>query len=388
MDTKIIGLIAGSFFLTGCMTAKVEQLHTTTSQLSNDVDNYVALTSKVVDFKKQSILNYQTKDTLTDFLKDKQINKTKEEKNEEDLMNFNNSFLANYKTYSNGENIKQQASQISAYFKMLPNTLESKDLEPKFLNLVKNIDILNKTIEGDLTKDSPELKGGLRPIESDLIDKLFMEGYKVYEYKKFQSLMDLQYDIVLQSIITLKNYTSVALTPAANKLDYDFETSYKDLFTSFLNQHEMAYKKNKNEINKVQYSNDDLKKLNDLFSQPEVINSVVNEYGLNNKSKIFRSEVYKTYCLNNEDFDNTGYSIKEFNDLNEPKIVKDNFFNLKNVIFIKGNDPSCELIDILGHLKEKNYNRIDLNSFKRANKDFESVINFMLKKFPSEDKEK
>lgn len=388
MDNKIIGLIAGSFLLTGCMTAKVEQLHTTTSQLSNDVDNYVAATSKVVDLKKQSILNYQTKDTLSDNLQDRQVNKTKEEKIEEDLIKFNNSFLANYKTYSNGENIKQQANQISDYFKILPKALESQDLEPKFLNLVKNIDILNKTIKGDLTKDSSELKGGLRPIESDLIDKIFLEGYKTYEYKKFQSLMDLQYDIVLQAIITLKNYTSFALNPAANKLYYDFESTYNDLFTSYLNQHEMAYKKNKLEINYVQYSNDDLKKLNDLFSQPEVINSLVNDNNLNNKSKIFRSQFYKEYCLTKEDFDDTGFMIKEFNDPTDIKKFNENLFNLKNVIFIKGSTPSCELIDILGNLKEKNYNRIDLNSFERANKDFENVINFLLKKFPSENKEK
>lgn len=376
MDSKIIGLIAGSFLLTGCITAKVEQLHTTTSQLSNDVDNYVVVTSKVVDFKKQSILNYQTKDTLSAFLKSRQINKTKEEKLEEDLMNFNDNFLANYKTYSNGENIKKQASQISAYFKMLPKTLESKDLEPNFLNLVKNIDVLDKTIEGDLTKDSPELKGGLRPIESDLIDKLFMEGYKTYEYKKFQSLMDIQYEIVLQSIITLKMYTSFTLTPTANKLYYDFESSYKDLYASYLNQHEIAYNKNKIEINKVQYSNDDLKKINDLFSQPVVINSSVSEHNFNNKSNIFRSKAYIDNCLSNDDFDNTGYTINEY------------VFNLRNVLYKKGTDPSCELIDILGHLKEKNYNRIDLNSFERANTDLENVINFLLKKIPSENKEK
>ncbi|WP_139113953.1 hypothetical protein, partial [Acinetobacter seifertii] len=194
MDSKIIGLIAGSFLLTGCMAAKVDKLHTTTVQLSNDVDSYVKMTDKVVELNNQGFLYYSSNPYFTTYLRSYENSLTPNQKKELDKISFNTQFLINYRNYSLGEDIKKQTSQVSIFFKILPQVLESKDLEPNFQSLVKNIDNLNQTLEKNLNAENGELVGKLKERDIDLINKIFAEGYKKYQLKKFEEILGNQYN--------------------------------------------------------------------------------------------------------------------------------------------------------------------------------------------------
>ncbi len=384
MDSKIIGLIAGSFLLTGCMTAKVEQLHTTTTQLSSGVDSYVTLTNKVVDFNEKYSLYVVGKQSINLKMKSSLLNMTQNEKEDFNEKNFNRFFLTEYKDYSLGEEARKQASDISEYFKNLPKSLESEDINTNFEGLVNNVDILNKSIEGKISKGTEGLKGNLTPVEKDLINKIFMEAYKGHQYKQFDERIKDQYIVILQAILNLKDYTYYTLTPVTIAVKKDFEDSHKALIASFKKQQKEA-NLSAAKKSKASYSTEDLNKMYELFKQPIVPNSSSN-YLTQEKPQQGRSKLYIEFCSSNLS-SNNNYTIQMY-DMDSSHPPENYSFDFEKIIYMKGSEPSCELIDILGLLLERKYNQIDLKNFEKKTSDFNNVLDFLMKKIPSEKKEK
>jgi hypothetical protein len=384
MDSKIIGLIAGSLLLTGCATSKVERLHSTTTQLSTGVDSYVTLTNKVVDFNEKYSLYIDGKQRLELKMKTPLLGMSQKEKEDYNEKNFNRFFLTEYKEYSLGEDARNQSADLSEYFKILPKSLESENLDTNFEGLVNNIDILNKSIEEKIPKDVDGLKGNLTPVEKDLINKIFMEAYKAHQYNQFDERIKDQYIIILQAIINLKDYTHYTLSPVASGLNKDFEDSHQALLAS--------YKKQQKEANlspakksKAVYSNEDLNKFYELFKQPIVPNSSSN-FLTQEKPQQGRSKLYTEFCRSNLSLNN--YYKIEWYDKNPSNQPIDYSFDFEKILLVKGSEPSCELIDILGLLLEKKYNQIDLKNFEKKTADFNNIVDFLMKKLPSEKKEK
>lgn len=384
MDSKIIALIAGSFLLTGCMTNKVEKLHDTTMKLTTGVDSYVALTDKVVDFNEKYSLYIYGKKYIEMNIKTPIVGVTKKEKEEENSNNFNSFFIRKYKEYSLGEDARNQSADLSEYFKLLPKSLESENLDTNFQGLVDNIDILNKAIADKTPKEGEGLKGNLTPEDKDLINKIFMEAYKAYQYNQFDERIKDQYIVILQAIINLKDYTHYALMPVAKDLNIDFQNSHKALLASYSKQREEA-NLSPAKRSKAVYSTKDLNKIYELLKEPIVPNSSSN-YLPQNISQQQRTELYTKFC--NSNLSSTkNYTIQVY-DSNPNKKPTDYSFDFEKILYMKGSEPSCELIDILGLLLERKYNQIDLRNFEKKTADLNNILEFLMKKTPSDKKEK
>lgn len=386
MDSKIIALIAGSFLLTGCMSAKVEQLHDTTTKLTTDVDSYVTLTNKVVDLNKQSSLYIEGKKDLLLMIRSPILGNTQEEKEEYNSKSFNRVFINQYTRFSTGESIKLQSTQISEYFKNLPKSLESKNLDQNLQGLVKNIDILNQSLEGNIQNNGDAPKGKLTPIDDDLINKILMEAYKGHQYKDFDKNINKQYKDVLKAIIHINEYTNSTLIPFAQSLNKDFASSHQELLTSYAKKHKEANSSPAKWSN-VAYSNGDLKKIYQLLEQPIVPNSASNDLS-QEKPQQERTQLYTKFCNYYATSPSEDYVIKWYPDDDIKTQPTDYSFNFEKIIYIKGSEPSCELMDILGLLIERKYDQIDLTNFEKKTSDFNNIVDFLMKKIPSEKMEK
>ncbi|MEO9280019.1 hypothetical protein ABFY81_08895 [Acinetobacter sp. WA-87] len=387
MDSKIIGLIAGSFLLTGCISAKVEQLHDATTKLTTSVDKYVVLTNKIVDYNdKYSIYIDGNKDLSLGINISTPIEiKDQKEEDENNSRNFNRIFINQYINYSLGEDIKQQSAQLSEYFKILPKSLESENINENFNSLVENIDQLNKIIEGKLRNNGDVPQGNLTTTDKKIIDTFFKEAYQIHQYKQFDKIINDQYEIILQAIINIMNYTNYTLTPVAKNLNSDFENSHKSLLKSFAKQQKQATK-SPAKTAKANYSIEDLKKIEQLLNQPMVANSSLN-YLAQESPLQERSKLYTKFCPSNLS-SSKYYTIKWYISDNKNSQYTDYSFDFKNILYMKGREPNCELIDILGLLLERKYKQIDLSKFEKKTSDLDKVVDFLMNKIPSDKKEK
>ncbi|WP_171257461.1 hypothetical protein, partial [Acinetobacter seifertii] len=197
-----------------------------------------------------------------------------------------------------------------------------------------------------------------------------------------------QYNIVLNSLILLKAYTRLSLINSTTDLNTDFETTHKALLESYSLQNQSLENTNVEQKKKFSYSQDDLKKINELLSQPLILNSTNQDKEFKNKPNTLRSQTYLEFCSSYPEFKKGDITISKNKKIELNSEYDDYTFNLQNIAYRKGIDPSCELIDILGNLKEKKYNQIEFVTFENKIKDFDIVIDYLMKKIPFDSKEK
>jgi hypothetical protein len=383
MDSKIIGLIAGSFLLTGCISAKVEQLHTTTTQLSTDIDNYVAMSNRVVELNQKStssIINLNLDQGVRTL-----INKNEALGEEsDDTKDFNRNFIEIYINYSLAEDVKQLNNLVSEYFKTLPKILENKDIDDKVKGLVKNIDVLNQAIENNLSVEDANFKGGLKPVQEELIDKTLVYGLKIYQYHLFEKEIERHHNILLNSLILLKYYTYATNQKATFNLNNEFWKTHKYLLDSYIKQHIEASKDQSIDRTNIEYRNEDFEKMEAFLKQPIILNSSYNHSIDMSKPNKYRSNTYLETCTSNTDNLTSDLFKKpntiQFYNVKNPNIKPVEYsFNLEKIVYLRGDAPTCELINIIGLLKEKKYNQIELKTLEKTTSNYNAVLDYLIK---------
>lgn len=390
MDTKIIALIAGSFLLTGCVTAKVERLNATTKQLSTDVDSYVAMVNRILDqYEKKQI--EASKGEIEAYLKTDPRYLEDNNKITDDIEKFNVNFIRRHKIHFVNETGKQQNQYISEYFKILPSLLDEKDIGDSVQGLVTNIDILNQVKEKNLTI-ADEYKGRLKPNEASLIESVLTNSFKIHQYQTFKNAVNNHYDVILTSLVGQKNDIHVANTLIFRGLNQQFIDSQMILAESFKNQHTETLKLKKDIGGKVNYNDNDFKKFNEMTQLPFVLVRADITEKPAEVDNSYRSAAYLQYCTN-KDLVEPKQLPKEISEgMNKTKKI-DSFvltstdgktnekrkykFDIETLAVIKGDIAVCELIDIIGLLKEKKYNQVESTTLKRSVDNYNKILDLV-----------
>lgn len=389
MDSKIIALIAGSFLLTGCITGKVERLHTTTSQLSNEVDNYVSMMNRNIDLNhkadlklKRKVLDLRLQDTI----------RGSNELYETDTLALNSVLAQLYYNKNNAELYKKQNKYISNYFKSLTNILEEKEIANNIEGLVKNVDVLNQVIEKNI-KIEDELKGRLKPNETSIIESTLSNGFKIYQYHKFRKGVDNSYDVILEALYLQKLNIIIGNHGLFLDLNENAFTSRESLVSSYNKQISEAKKLVASENQqKIVYKEEDFKKLTELAHQPYMLQRVDTENQPTNVTSSYRSEAFRKLCPAPEikKADNSLGAILpplntfdakiEIKDPSQYKNTSQTFkykFEIESFALKSAEIPVCELIDIVGLMKEKKYSQIETTSLKRGIENYNKILDFV-----------
>lgn len=373
MDSKIIALIAGSVLLTGCMTAKVERLHANTKQLSIDVDSYVAMSNRIIEQKKKQEIK-SSLDDINEYIRTNQQYIKQDKSLVNDTLNFNLILKERYTYHSLNEIVKEQNKYLSDYFKTLPLLLEKQETGDSIHGLVNNIDILNQVIEKNITI-ADEYKGRLKPNEASLIESILSNGFKIHQYETFKHAIDSHYDVILSALNHQRTFIYTANTEIFEGLNKNFLTSQKLLADSFKNQHTEASKLSELERRKINYKEDDFKKFLELTNKPFVLVRTDVKDKSNDSITNYRSQAYLTICSkkmvdeSEEKFgtDKTGNDSFELPfEQGDQMEVRKYKFDIEKLAKIKGDAAVCELIDIIGLLKEKKYDQIESKSLNKS----------------------
>lgn len=384
MDSKIIALIAGSFLLTGCITSKVDRLHATTSQLSTDVDNYVVMSNRNIDLNQKADL--KLKQTLMDLrLKDADTTKSSKDIFDNDSLALNSTLVQMYYSYNNSELFKQQNKYISEYFKQLPKILEEKEIGNSVQGLVNNIDVLNQVIEKNITI-ADDFKGRLKPNEASLIESTLSNSFKIYQYHKFRQAIDRPYDVIIEALSNQKTYIfsgNEALFLSLNQKAYKNREALVD---SYNNQISQAKSLPFSERVKLTYKDEDFKKLMELSQQPynlqrvDTVNQPVNS--LSRERSMAYKKICSTYTIDdfNNQYGNAGLPQNTFDGKigyqpNSPTYKYN--FDIEQLALRSAEVPICELIDIVGLLKEKKYSQVESTSLNRGVAEYNKILNFI-----------
>lgn len=390
MDTKIIALIAGSFLLTGCLTAKVEHLHATTKQLSTDVDSYVAMVNRILNQYEKKQIEASKDDIEAYIITDPRYLKGNNQLTD-DIENFNVNFTRRHSSHFLNETMKQQNKYISKYFKILPSLLDEKDIGDSVHGLVTNIDILNQVKEKNLTI-ADEYKGRLKPNEASLIESVLSNSFKIHQYQTFKNALDNHYDVILTSLVGQKNDIHIANTLIFRGLNQQFIDSQMILAESYKNQHTETLKLNKDTGSKVNYNDNDFKKFNEMTQLPFVLVSADNTEKPAEVDNSYRSAAYLKYCTNKDlgepkplpkekpEGMNKTNKIESFiltsND-GKTKETRKYKFDIETLAVLKGDIAVCELIDIIGLLKEKKYYQVESTTLKRSVDNYNQILDLV-----------
>jgi outer membrane murein-binding lipoprotein Lpp/environmental stress-induced protein Ves len=393
MDTKIIALIAGSFLLTGCVTAKVERLNATTKQLSTDVDSYVAMVNRILDqYEKKQI--EANKDDIEAYLKTDPRYLEGNKEFTDDIEKFNVIFKRRHQSHFVNETMKQQNKYLSEYFKILPSLLEEKDIGDSVQGLVTNIDILNQVKEKNLTI-ADEYKGRLKPNEASLIESVLTNSFKIHQYQTFKNAVNNHYDVILTSLVGQKNDIHIANTLIFRGLNQQFIDSQMILAESFKNQHTETLKLKKDIGGQVNYNDNDFKKFNEMTQLPFVLVRADITEKPAEVDNSYRSAAYLQYCTNKDLVEpkqlpkeipegmNKTNKIESFvlTSTDGKTIEKRKYkFDTQTLAVIKGDIAVCELIDIIGLLKEKKYNQVESTTLKRSVDNYNKILDLVDKK--------
>ena len=181
MNVKLLCLLISGLMLTGCMSSKLDRLHSTTTQLSTDMDTFVGISDKSIKLNNLSVLMEQ-KNALSNHLIPTE-NLTEKERIQESKNSFSQIYQKIHTKQEQNKALKKQSIALAAYFKKLPLLLEKKN--PDVTGLVKNIDILNQVVEKNLT-DKDKLEGRLSGTQVDVLSKPIMSGFRAYQYHIFK----------------------------------------------------------------------------------------------------------------------------------------------------------------------------------------------------------
>jgi len=384
MDSKIIALIAGSFLLTGCVTSKVERLHSTTTQLSTDIDNYVAMTNRVIDLNQRSYLDFNKNRLIKSNLMANDLSGSEGAVYPNDTVTFNTNLVHIYNNQSVGDKVKQQNKYISEYFKKLPSLLEDKDIGKSIEGLINNVDILNQVIEQNLVT-SDEFKGRLKPNEASLIESTLNNGFKYYQYHSFRKAIDRHYDVLLKALELQKSYNYKANEFIFFDFNQQFHKQQKALVDSYIKQHIDAVKLEPGERIKVNYSNDDFSKITEMVKQPFILTKLDVKTNESQLKPDQHSAAYIKSCsqnrvdefrkrINDRVVEVYPFNAKLDSDKNTP--LSTYVFDVEQAAKIKGEIPVCALIDIIGLLKEKRYYQVESVSLSRGVADYNKMLDF------------
>ncbi|GAM29709.1 hypothetical protein P23_0203 [Acinetobacter calcoaceticus] len=384
MDSKIICLIAGSFLLTGCITSKVERLHATTSRLSPEIDKYVSMSNRVIDLNHKSVMKFK-KEAFDTNLQDKIRGRKNEELYKSEEIALNTALIHMYSSYNNAELLKQQNIYLSEYFKTLPKLLEKQDIGNNLEGIVNNIDVLNQIIEKNLTI-ADELRGHLKPNEASLIESTLSNGLSLYQYEKFRHSIDRSYDVILKALRLQKFSIFTGNQILYSFLNQNFNNSRKALVDSYIKQMSDARSLNDSERRKVVYKEDDFNKLIELSQQPYKIKPSDDTKTSNVNLARYRSVAFQQYCsaslLNENNPLLTNIQDKEatFEAYLRPNSESHNLsfsYDIEQFGLKSGEKPVCELIDIIGLLKEKKYSQVESSTLSKDIAQYNKILDFV-----------
>lgn len=384
MDSKIIALIAGSILLTGCITSKVERLHAITSQLSPEIDKYISMSNRVIDINHKSVIKLK-KEALDTNLEDEIRGRKNEELYKNEEIALNSALLQMYYSYNNTELFKQQNIYISEYFKALPKVLEKQEIGNNIEGLVNNIDVLNQIIEKNITV-SDELKGRLKPNEASLIESVLSNGLSLYQYSKFKKSIDRSYDVILKALSTQRLSIFTGNQVKFGNLNNNFNNTRLALVHSYKKQMSDAKNLPQSERMKLTYKDEDFKKLLELSQQPYSLKPNSNTTTPNIAVARYRSVAFQQNCSNslldesNPLMNNVQDQQDTFEAQLETKSESPNStfkYDFKKLALKSGEKPICELIDIIGLLKEKKYTQIESSTLSREVDKYNKILDFV-----------
>jgi len=359
-NTVIILLSTTLFILTGCMTSKVNRLHSTTNQLSNDVDSYVELSNKVVDLNNKVIVLKQQK-SLTSLMRDSP-DLSSDEKNKKEA---SSEFALTYETlYMNKElalALNKQNAMLSEYFKKLPLILDDKKADIE--GLVNNIDIMNQVIEQNIP-DKSELKGRLSKNESSAITKTLSSGFSVYQLHYFKKAIDRHYPVIKNALVLQKAFIKYNSIQAVTGKNIDYNIKYENQKNNLVNKHLTALKKT--DRAQETFNQDQMKTMEEQIAQPFKLQRV-NTTGINKnpKNKVL-SKDYIEICM----------------DKKQSSLVStESYYDLEQQFTDKGDKVVCEFINILGLLKERKFDLVELSTFENSIKEYNDLVDFINKDY-------
>lgn len=373
------------WMLAGCVSTKVDRLHTTTTKLSTDIDKFAELSNKSIEFNTALTLSERKKSLL------RQLEPTGSNTGKQDYERIEKEFSKNYEilylSKLNNQALKEQNELLVKYFKTLPLILENKNADVN--GLVKNIDILNQAIEQSVTSDD-ELKGGLNDNEKDVISKSISSGYSAYQYHIFKKSIKNHFPIIIKALLIQKLSFKDNYIKAARGLNKEYFSAYTDIKKSYINQ----YSENLSGVktDKPSYGDEDFAKIEQLIKKPYVIVNLDSTGSEEITTPKVKSQAYKQHCESSSDprVQERLSRERQLNYIEYKEMVinpydqnnKENkkvYFDIEQKFKNSGEQVVCELINIVGLIKENNFDRIELVTFENEMENYSQLLDYISK---------
>ncbi|MHA3104600.1 hypothetical protein [Acinetobacter sp. ANC 3791] len=381
--TKITLYVAiCGMLLTGCVSSKVERLHTTMTDLSQDVESYTALSNKSIDLNRE-LGKFKTHEMYSEQLRPDQ-NQDLQKNAKLAADRFNYGFNTLYGNKEREEAFKLLSVSLVNYFKTLPLILENKNADIN--GVVKSIDQLNQVIEQNSTV-SEDLKEGLKKQESELIGKSLSSGFSAYQYHIFKKAIKNHYPVIMKAIIYQRNYFNENNQLATNELNKKYFEELQKLNMNYVKQSENIAKlplRNEARRNPV-YSKEEFDKATALTKLPYklVIVDPKKEQALD-QPKV-KSKAYVEYCELNVSEKNKVFERRkkkysdqtiEFKNL-QKQVIGRGYFDIEGTFEDSGDRVACEFLNIVGLLYEHNFDRIELKTWEKNISEYDKLIDYV-----------
>ncbi|WP_151745022.1 hypothetical protein [Acinetobacter calcoaceticus] len=389
---KIILIIGISMVITGCVSSKVNNLHSKTSELSTSIVKFAELSNRTADLNRTLNLKSQ-EEILASKIDQLDIPDSLNSKTAEET--FNQSFRILNHSRVNLERMRARNQLLVAYFQKLPLILENKEVD--FTGLIKNVDLLNQAIEKNISDEgmpNPRLKEA----PSGVIASVLSNGFSGYQIHLYKESINNAYPAILSALVSQKNFfKETAILELDRNLNSEYYSNYTKLKDNYSKQYQstQAIVKQSKKTVRSGYSEESIKALDELVNLPYKPISL-NEF--TNEQPQIQSNAYKQYCVPNEIQKKDEKRIQEkyvqlnnlflidmSNNKDTPKLV---VFDIDKTFKSTGEQLTCELINIMGILYEGDYKNIELSTLGVKLNEYNNQLDYIMSKYIKKNEEK
>lgn len=383
MEKNILCIAIMASLLTGCISSKVNNAHTTSANLSQDIDKFVMLSNTSIELNKALALKEQDHQLGNGLFPSMSLRKT----DRESTVKYN-TFQTYDLIYSNkevNEAYKKQNQLLMEYFKNLPLILEDKSVD--VAGLVKNVDYLNQVIEKNVSEDG-QVNVGINEVEKDLITKTISSGFKFHQYKVFKNAIHEQFPIIIEALYWQKvlfkdnaNYIS------DNHLNEKYSFEYRNIEKNLLNQFNVYDDLRVRGGKPVPtYNLKEIKNLDELSSQPYTYFNYLKPVDYKYDEPTVKSATYIKICENDKNKQENEFSkfvtqnknnLVEIKDVSqEPPTFQYVFYDVERKYLQSGDQLICELINVVGLMQENKFDDVKLKGLEKYLSNYDELLKY------------
>ncbi|GEM_PF-3193966 len=384
MEKKILCIAIMGSLLTGCVSNKINNAHTTAVNLSQDIDKFVILSNTTIELNNALALKEQDHIISNGLLyPDKNLSKADRKSNFKYMIYDTYGIMSSNKR-ANEAHIGQNQS-LGKYFKSLPLILEDKSFDVS--GLVNNIDYFNQVLGKKVGEDG-QAQGGLNTPEQHIITNSLNSGFKFHQYKVFQKAIKESSPQIIealkwQQVLFMNN----RLLISENHLNEQYKNDYINNEKSLLNKFDVNEDLRKRGITPLpKYNLNEVKNLSELNSQPYTYYSLLNPVDIKLEEPKVKSAAYIKNCevsesVQKEEFKNflkknENNSIEIIDVSQATPTFQNGFYDVERNYSKTGDQLICELINIVGLMQENKFDDVKLIGLEKYLSDYEEFLKY------------